>query len=175
MTARGKRKENNEIKPLPPGLGWDSPTCLFSTEPPAFSALKTSLQLWEHDSSPQKERKKKKRDGSGGRKSSSFPSAAPSTSCFRLSARLLGAKMEKRRDAFWDRQGEGGRLLSLCPGARWMTDRRTDSHTDNFRLSASPKRGWKLTIQSVRPKKKKRKQKISVTCTQENTSFSHLF
>lgn len=61
MTARGKRKENNEIKPLPPGLDWDGPTCLFSTEPPAFSALKTSLQLWEHDSSPQKERKKKKK------------------------------------------------------------------------------------------------------------------
>lgn len=65
MTAQGERKENNEIKPLPPGLSWDGPTCLFSTAPPVFSALKMSLQLWEHDSSPQKERKKEEKKKRG--------------------------------------------------------------------------------------------------------------
>lgn len=88
MTALGKRKENNEIKPLPPDLGWDVTACLFSPAP-VFSQL--SNLLCSCGSMIQRE-EKKKRGGSRGRKSSSFSLPASSTSGCRHLVCLLSPK-----------------------------------------------------------------------------------
>lgn len=124
MTAQGKRKENNEIKPLPPGLGWDVTTCLFSPAP-VFSQLSTFLCSCGSMIHPFRGRKGKKRGGKGGRKSSSFSLPASSTSGCRHLACLLGPerdlrsaetcfrsrkRLEKRRDVF------SGKTLPFPPG-----------------------------------------------------------
>lgn len=59
MTALGKSKENNEIKPLPPDLGWDVTACLFSPAP-VFSRL--SNLLCSCGSMIHREEKKKRRE-----------------------------------------------------------------------------------------------------------------
>lgn len=99
MTALGKRKENNEIKPLPPDLGWDVTACLFSPAP-VFSQL--SNVLCSCGSMIQRKEKKKRREG--GRKSSSFSLPACSTSGCRHLMCLLGPKRDwEQRDVFFKR------------------------------------------------------------------------
>lgn len=101
MTAQGKRKENNEIKPLPPDLGWDVTTCLFSPAP-VFSQLSKFLCSYGSMIHLFRERKKKKKRREGGRKSSSFSSPASSTSGCRHSVCVCSVQKvtEKQRDMF---------------------------------------------------------------------------
>lgn len=67
MTAQGKRKENNEIKPLPPDLGWDVTTCLFSPAP-VFSQLSKFLCSCGSMIHLFRESRKKKKEEAGGKK-----------------------------------------------------------------------------------------------------------
>lgn len=111
MTAQGKRKENNEIKPLPPDLGWDVTTCLFSPAP-VFSQLSKFLCSCGSMIHLFRESRKKKKRRRGGRKSSSFSSPASSTSgcrhpvCVCLVQKVEAksqAKVKKQRDKFSER------------------------------------------------------------------------
>lgn len=123
MTAQGKRKENNEIKPLPSWFELDVTTCLFSTAP-VFSQLWKFLCSFGNMIHLFRERGKKKKGGRWGRKSSSFPSAASSTASFRLSVCLLGPKrLRSKGTCFWGGEERENDCSSLSPGARWMTDR----------------------------------------------------
>lgn len=111
MTALGKRKENNEIKPLPPDLGWDVTACLFSPAP-VFSQL--SNLLCSCGSMIQREEKKKKRREQGKKKQQLF-----SASLFHLWLQALGvfAQSKMRRRAKGHVFGEV-KSFFLLPQAR---------------------------------------------------------
>lgn len=110
MTALGKRKENNEIKPLPPDLGWDVTACLFSPAP-VFSQL--SNLLCSCGSMIQREEKKKKEEGAGEEKAAAFlcqplPPLAAGTWC----VCSVQNETESKGTCFW----RGKKTLPTPPG-----------------------------------------------------------
>lgn len=130
MTALGKRKENNEIKPLPPDLGWDVTACLFSPAP-VFSQL--SNLLCSCGSMIQREEKKKRRER--GRKKQQLFFA----SLFHLWLQALGVfARSKTRLRVKGRVFQKVKRLFLLPQARWIKD--------SFKVNAFLKQEWKLMI-----------------------------
>lgn len=127
MTAQGKRKENNEIKPLPPGLSWDVTTCLFSTAP-VFSQLWKFLCSFGNMIHLFRERgKKKKKRREVGKKTQQFSFS----SFFHRQLQALGVfawskETEKLRYVFSGRRGEGEWLLFPLPWGQ-VNDRQTTS------------------------------------------------
>lgn len=142
MTAQGKRKENNEIKPLPSWFELDVTTCLFSTAP-VFSQLWKFLCSFGNMIHLFRERGKKKKEGGGEEKAAVFlqqllPPPASGSRCVCLVQRDWEAKVRVFGEA---RRGRMTALPSPLGPGEWQTD--------NFRLGTSPKQEWKLMIQSV--------------------------
>lgn len=120
MTAQGKRKENNEIKPLPPDLGWDVTTCLFS---PALVFSQLSKFLCSCGSMIHLFRERKKKKTRGGRRGKKEQQLF-FTSLFHLglqALRVCSLGPKRDREAKGRVFGEAKRLFPL-PHARWMKD-----------------------------------------------------
>lgn len=179
MTAQGKRKENNEIKPLPSWFELDVTTCLFSTAP-VFSQLWKFLCSFGNMIHLFRQRgKKKKKEGGGEEKAAVFlqqllPPRASGSRCVCLVQRDWEAKVRVFGEA---RRGRMTALPSPLGPGEWQTD--------NFRLGASPKQEWKLMIQSVHThththqEKKKGNQTftfllLNVCSTKTSTRFQYL-
>lgn len=126
MTAQGKRKENNEIKPLPSWFELDVTTCLFSTAP-VFSQLWKFLCSFGNMIHLFRERGKKKKRREVGKKKQQFSFS----SFFHRQLQALGVfawskETEKQRYVFLGRRGEGEWLLFPLPWGQ-VNDRQTTS------------------------------------------------